>query len=265
MLRRLRIAVRVVLLAVFYLLIVPPFLPVGYLAYLHDRGRARARWAKPWRERLQRWWATGTLRLLNVRLTTEGSLPERPFFLVANHLSYLDIFVLLRLTPCVFVSKAEVADWPVAGLMAKAGGTVFIDRASRRDVTRVNLVLDDALAQGDNVVLFPEGTTHNGEALLPFKSALLAPVVGTDRRIAYAALRYQTPPGDPPARDAVCWWGGVGLGAHLPRLLGLRRIDAHVTVGLLLPQPEADRRVLAQTLRSTIATRLEDTRMTQDI
>lgn len=251
--RKLRIGWRVVLILLLNLILVPPFFPIGYLAYLHDEGKVRAGWAKRGRQQLQRWWARGLLRIINLRTERHGTLPEESFFLVSNHLSYVDILFYLSLRPVVFVSKAEVASWPVMGLMAKAAGTVFVDRESRRDVPRVNRLMEKALSRGDSVVLFPEGTTSRGDGLLRFKSALLTPIIGTGRTVVYAALSYRTPAGALPAEEAVCWWGGMTLGGHLPKLLGLPAIHATVTFGTYAPPPDADRKAVAQQLQDLIA------------
>lgn len=253
LLRSLRIGWRCLLILLLNLLLVPFFLPIGYLAYLHDEGRVRAEWAKRARQRLQLWWAGGLIRILNVRADISGDLPDSSFFLVSNHLSYLDILLYLSMRPVVFVSKAEVAKWPVMGIMAKAAGTVFVDRTTRSDVPRVNALMEKALSRGDSVVLFPEGTTSRGEGLLRFKSALLTPIIGTKRSIVYAALSYRTPENALPAEEAVCWWGGMTLGGHLPKLIGLPVIYATVTFGTYTPPPDADRKAVGQALQNIIA------------
>jgi 1-acyl-sn-glycerol-3-phosphate acyltransferase len=109
--------------------------------------------------------------------------------LVANHLSYLDIVLLSSLTPCVFVAKNEVKDWPVFGWFARLAGTVFVDRNDRRDAARANELIRSALREGALVVLFPEGTSSNGSTVLPFKSSLLQAAIGERVPFTGAALR----------------------------------------------------------------------------
>ncbi|MEK9874048.1 MAG: lysophospholipid acyltransferase family protein, partial [Betaproteobacteria bacterium] len=114
----------------------------------------------------------GALRILGVRIRVFNDFsPRRPVFVVANHVSYLDVFVLGSLIPAVFVSKQEVRDWPVVGWVAWLQRTIFITRRPARAVDEL-APLGEALENGFNVIMFPEGTSTNGTSVLPFKSAL---------------------------------------------------------------------------------------------
>jgi 1-acyl-sn-glycerol-3-phosphate acyltransferase len=200
-----------------------------------------------WTQRVFRAWARALLRILGVRLHVEGTPPSPPFLLVSNHLSYLDVLVLAAIARPVFVSRADVADWPFAGRLAKSVGTIFVNRDLKRDLTRVAADIEDRLGRGLGVVLFAEGTSTDGTDVLPFKPSLLEPVARAARPAHYASLAYETPHDAPPARDAVCWWGEMEFAPHLRGLLGIRRIDAHVTFGNE-PIASTDRRVLAEEL-----------------
>src|SRR5262249_10787518 len=117
------------------------------------------------------------LRVLEVGVSVNGCVPGSGL-LVSNHLSYLDVLVLSSITPAIFVSKSEVKHWPVFGWMARRAGTLFIERAKRGDVARVNDEADRLLETGMLLVIFPEGTSSDGREVLPFRSSLLEPIVG---------------------------------------------------------------------------------------
>jgi 1-acyl-sn-glycerol-3-phosphate acyltransferase len=119
-------------------------------------------------------WSVRMLALLNVRLEVRGAPPERgPVLLVANHISWLDILVMHAARYCRFVSKADIKRWPLIGALATGGGTIYIERESRRDALRVVHAMAAALQQGEVVAVFPEGTTGDGIDLLPFHANLI--------------------------------------------------------------------------------------------
>jgi 1-acyl-sn-glycerol-3-phosphate acyltransferase len=119
-------------------------------------------------------WSLQMLALLNVRLELRGVPPERgPVLLVANHISWLDILVMHAARYCRFVSKADVKRWPLIGTLATGGGTIYIERESRRDALRVVHAMTASLRQGEVVAVFPEGTTSDGVDLLPFHANLI--------------------------------------------------------------------------------------------
>lgn len=209
-----------------------------------------------WRAAYFRRWSRLGLRAAGVRVRVSGEAPRPPFLLVSNHLSYLDILLLAAHLPCVFVSKLEVRTWPLMGRIVRTMGTIFIDRSSRRDVTRVLAEMEDALGRGLGVVLFPEGGSSRGATVEPFKSPLLALATRLERPVHFAALSYRTPPGDPPAHLAVCWWGDMPFLPHARELLRLRGIEATL---VLAPEPvaEPDRKRLAERLREAVRERFE--------
>lgn len=209
-----------------------------------------------WRARVQQVWARGLCRILCVRVRVHGEPPRGAFLLVANHLSYVDILVLGGLFPCTFVAKAEIARWPVLGLLARASGTLFVERENKRALRSVNRRLVARLEQGQGLVLFPEGTSTAGERVLPFRPALLEPAAALGLPVRYAALRYATPPGERAPAEVVCWWGDMTFGAHVLELLRLAHVEAFVHFG---PEPIADpdRKTLAARLWAAVAERFE--------
>ena len=184
--------------------------------------QARAAW-------LHRFCATA-LHGLDLELTVEGQFPERGA-LISNHLSYLDIIVFAALSPCVFCSKAEIEHWPVIGWMTEMAGTVFIERGRGGSALKAKSGLKAAADAGLPTVFFPEGTTTNGEEMLPFHSGLLAQAMAVEEPVTAAYLRYSLEEDNGPGvtvADDVCYWGDGSMWKHVFRFPGLR--GAHATV-----------------------------------
>ena len=209
-----------------------------------------------WRARTLTGWARHTARLLGMRVQVKGAPPDPPFFLVTNHLGYVDILVLASQAPCTFIAKAEVARWPVFGALCRSVNTLFIERGSKRDIPHVVEEIEGVLGRGVGVVLFPEATSSAGATVLPFRPSLLEAAARARMPVSYATLTYRTPPDAPPAHLSVCWWGEMTLLRHIQGLLRLRRFDATVTFGRgrIL---EENRKVLAERLRSAVEEQFE--------
>lgn len=145
-----------------------------------------------------RWWARGFVAALGIRVAVEGAWPSQPgrYLLAANHVSWLDIFVIHSVHPVRFVSKSEVRSWPVAGFLASRAGTLFLDRARKRATRDIGAQMLEALEAGEAVGIFPEGTTSDGTVLLPFFSPLLQPAVGCAAEVVPTAIRYQRGDGE---------------------------------------------------------------------
>src|SRR5690625_677169 len=186
---------------------------------------------KVWRNRCLTLWAATVAAFLNLKIEVSGEPPRPPFFLVSNHLSYLDIVVLYRYLDCTFVSMREVREWPVIGFMADTLGILFIDRKNRADVQRVNLQISEAIDHHQGVVIFPEGTTSSGDQIRHFRSSLLEPAAASGMGVHYAAISYRTLPGDQPASESVCWWGSTPLGTHVLRLTRNKGIQCRLQFG----------------------------------
>ena len=145
-------------------------------------------------------WAQDFLRILDVRLRTTGhAATSGPLLVVANHISWLDILVMLAVQPVRFVSKADIKRWPLIGWLATNAGTLYIERASRRDAMRVVHHIADALrpAAADQpnqpaqiVAVFPEGTTSDGSVVLPFHGNLIQAAISAHAPVQAVTLRY---------------------------------------------------------------------------
>jgi 1-acyl-sn-glycerol-3-phosphate acyltransferase len=198
------------------------------------------------RKRIVRLWTIAMGRIFGLRPRVEGEGPAGAFLLVANHVSWLDILLLGSLREVVFIAKAEMRGWPIIGPLATSTGTIFIDRGSRRDTLRVSEAIEQAVRDGTSVVLFPEGTSTDGNRLLPFKSALLESAARNTLPVHYAALRYETP--------QAAWPDDTPFGKHAWQLLQVARIDATVRFGGAVTA--RDRKELAEKLWNEVSTAL---------
>jgi 1-acyl-sn-glycerol-3-phosphate acyltransferase len=138
-----------------------------------------------------RWWSHGMLTRIGVALRVDGSVASGGGLLVANHVSWLDIMVIHAVAPDArFVSKADVRAWPLVSRLVDSAGTLYLEREKKRDALRVIHVMAAALAAGQRVAIFPEGTTSTGHGLLPFHANLLQAAISTRASVQPAALRF---------------------------------------------------------------------------
>ncbi len=191
----------------------------------------------------------GVLASLDVRVSAEGNMPDSGL-IVSNHLSYLDILCYSSLAPCIFVSKAEVRAWPVFGRLATNGGTIYVDRSSRKDAHRTTTDIESALRSGIRVVLFPEGTSSGGDSVLPFHAPLLQSAVNAGATVTPACIGYEIKDGDP--REDVCYWRDMTFATHFMGLLGKGNINAHIAIGDWRSEL-ADRKTAARVLHDDVA------------
>ncbi|MGE5538340.1 MAG: lysophospholipid acyltransferase family protein [Gemmatimonas sp.] len=189
----------------------------------------------PLHRRLPRLYHRVCCRLLGLHVLRRGAMvATRPALFISNHTSYLDITVLGSLLDVSFVAKAEIAGWPLFGLLAKLQRSVFIERRashSRRHRDEVGKRLD----QGDALVVFPEGTTGDGNHVLPFKSALFAvaerEVNGEPLLVQPISIAYVRLDGIPLGREwrpYFAWYGAMEMPAHLWTVLGLGQVTVEV-------------------------------------
>ncbi len=190
-------------------------------------------------------WSARLLRHFRIETRMHGALPqerERGLLLVANHVSWLDIFVLNAVEPSRFIAKAELRRWPLIGWLIAGVGTLFIDRARRVHTHAVARAARDALAQGDVVAVFPEGQVSDGTDVLPFHGSLLQPIVEVEGYLQPVAIRYRSADGD--STTATAYLGtfldSVWRVTREPRLV----VELHVTPAL--PTAARHRRELAR-------------------
>ncbi len=204
-------------------------------------------------------------RVMGIVVDVHGSMNDGQTVWVANHVSYLDIMAIGSVAQCSFVAKDEVRGWPILGSLARLWGTVFISRTSRR-AADVGKSLESALATGRSLVVFPEGTTSDGSAVLPFKSSLFEIFVAgpAASRITLQPLTVSVTSIDGHAvdvsnRDVYAYHGAASLGPHLMRFLGTGgarvRLDFHAP---LPRQPDESRKMLANAARAEVVSGVVD-------
>jgi 1-acyl-sn-glycerol-3-phosphate acyltransferase len=196
-------------------------------------------------------WSRRMLQLLGIELQLHGVAPAHgPLLIVANHISWLDITVLHSVLPCRFVSKADIRHWPVIGRLATACDTLYIERESRRDAMRVVHNTAEALRAGGMVAVFPEGTTSNGDSLLPFHANLVQAAISADVPVQPLAIRFTDPSGV--HTTAPSYVGDDSLATSVWRTVRAAPLVAHVWVGGPQRADGRDRRAWSQDLRQSI-------------
>lgn len=196
-------------------------------------------------------WSQRMLRAFGVRVQSQGPVWGGPVLRVANHLSWLDILVMNAVAPSRFVSKSEVRQWPLIGTLTVGAGTLLIEREKRRDAMRVVHHMAESLQAGDAVAVFPEGTTSNGEALLPFHANLLQAAVVTDAPVQPWALRYRHARTGQP-HHAPLFVGDTTLAASLLSTLLASDLVAEVRLGEPQHCNGRDRRSWAEDLHRAV-------------
>ena len=210
---------------------------------------------RPWTPYITVAVCRGGLRILGLRYRQHGTVMPGPGAVVANHVSWLDIFALNAAQRIYFVAKSEVAGWPGIGWLARATGTVFI-RRDRAEAQAQIAVFRDRLAAGHRLLFFPEGTSTDGMQVLPFKPTLFAAFFDDALRATMAVqavtVRYTAPDGADPRLYG--WWGDMDFGPHLLATLAARRQGA-IDVVFHAPVKVADfanRKALAARLESDV-------------
>ncbi len=189
---------------------------------------------------------------LGLRTTVYGQPATGPALLVSNHVSWLDIIAIASLVPVRFVAKSEVARYPLVGLFAGLQKTIFVDRNRKADAGRASDAIRDALAAGDSVLLFPEGTSDLGTHVLPFKSALLGAAENAllqPMAIAYTAI--SNLPLSRQARLRIAWIGDMGVGDSLLPILAAGPKTVAIAFGPPL-SARGGRKVLAREAESAV-------------
>lgn len=233
-------------LAAFFGLTVPLMPVQAILLRVSDRAARR----------FPHWYHRQVCRLLGVRLNIEGSVAKgAPVLLVCNHTSWLDIPVLSALAPVSFVAKLEVGSWPFVSALARLQRSVFVDRTRRLAAGDAANAITMRLQQGDTIVLFPEGTSSDGNRVLPFKTSLFGAVAGATAPAAEqvvvqtAAVVYTHVHGVPVTRaerPRIGWYGDMEMTSHAWGVLKSGAITVTIKVGPPVPLTDfKDRKDLA--------------------
>jgi len=192
-----------------------------------------------WARRNARWYWRGIASILGIRLIVRGMPTDRqPVLFVANHSSYLDIVALGAVLDAAFIAKSEIAGWPGIGVIAKLGRTVFVDRRPRNSQGHRDDMLDRLTKSGESLILFPEGTSHDGNRVRPFKSALFSAAdvndpAGQPLTVQPVSVAYTQLDGMPIGRSwrpLFTWFGDMDLAPHLWTMIGLGNTTVEIEI-----------------------------------
>lgn len=243
--------IRAIFLLTGFFALTIPLIPVQALLLRFSPASAR---------RLPHWYHRQVCRLFGIRLSITGDVDQqRPVLLVSNHTSWLDIPVLSAVAPVSFVAKQEVASWPFVSWLARLQRSVFIDRNKRSDVGRATNAMLDRLNRGDNIVLFPEGTSSDGNRVLSFRTSLFAAAkppekfardLDRDIVVQTVAMVYRRLHGLPLNREErkkISWYGDMDMPTHAWTFLKTGPLDVEITIGSPHPLDQyKDRKDLAR-------------------
>lgn len=204
-----------------------------------------------WRQVIFHKWAQAFVLVANMKIEIIGTPPKPPFFLVSNHLSYVDIPAYRAVLPTVFVAKSDIESWLLAGRMVRDMGAIFINRKNRRDIPRAGKEIIEKIEAGEGVIVFPEGTSTGGEEVLPFNSSFLEFAAKNNLPVTYAAISYKTSDREGKASQFVCWGEDISFVDHMLRMFRLKKFTAVITFGEE-PIMKADRKELAHELREKV-------------
>lgn len=199
-------------------------------------------------------WSARALSVLGIALRVSGVPASGATLFVANHVSWIDILAINAVRPLRFVSKSDVRAWPLIGWLVACGGTLFIERARSRDALRVLHLIAAALRGGEQIAVFPEGTTSDGRGVLPFHANLLQAAIAAEVQVQPVALRFSD------ARERVSAAAAyVGDTTLMQSLWAVARADGLTANVSFLPERPSlgvERRALAAQLGADIASRL---------
>lgn len=218
------------------------------------------------RNDLTRRWSQQLVRLLGIHIdyrrsdSADSALESKHGLVISNHISLIDIFVINAVLPCGFISKAEVASWPLIGWMSRQAGTVYIERGSRRAAQRTREHMVSALTAGQRLAMFPEGTTSAGEHVLPFHGALLQSAVDAETPVHAMTIQYLTGDGRPSLAPA--YIDDMNVLDCLLATLRTRDLSVRLTHAATFAAPHQDRRHLAHHAHRVIAAQLRNDRLT---
>lgn len=188
-------------------------------------------WSIRWKNTIIRNWAKLIASTIGLDINIKGTPPDPPFFLVCNHLSYLDVIPLWLNLNATFVAKSEIKSWPFFGWGTKTLGVLFIDRELKRDVHRLNNRISETISKEQGIIIFPEGTSSKGERVLPFNAPLLRYPADEGVPVNYATISYRSSYDRWPAHLNICWWGDMPFFSHFWELLKIPKFEADITFG----------------------------------
>jgi 1-acyl-sn-glycerol-3-phosphate acyltransferase len=210
------------------------------------------------RRELVQWWSAKLLRILNVTPHVEGEPPQpgaAAVMVAANHVSWIDIFLICAVRPTRFVAKSEIRAWPIAGWIADRAGTLFIRRDQMRDMARIDARVRQVMGEGDCVGLFPEGITTEGDELRKFHSSLFEPAVANAAHVHPIAIRYEHPDGT--LCRQMSFIGDRTFGESIGLIVRQEAVRARLMFAPPIETAGASRRDVAKSVEGEIARLLE--------
>ncbi len=192
--------------------------------------------------------------VVRLKVKVFGTLPPSPFFLVSNHVSYLDIILISSVLKCTYIAKQEVSQWPFFGILSRMSGTISLDRRQKRSLLEASDAVGYRMSLKDNFVVFPEGTTTKGDTVLPFKSSVFQYALDYEIPVYTGTLFYQVPKGELDVAYSVCWWGDMTLVSSLWTLCSLSSVYATLTFSEA-PLMFSDRKTMANRAHADIMSR----------
>lgn len=200
-------------------------------------------------------WSQQLLTIFGVRVKMNLTSMPSGTVVVANHISWLDIFVINSLSPCRFVAKSDIRAWPLLGWLAEQAGTIYISRGSKADVKRIYQYLIDQILAGERVAFFPEGTTAAQGQVLPFHANLFEAAIQAKVPVQPFALRYLDRDGA--LHAAVEFTGDMSFATSLANVLQAGEVIVELQGLEFISTDGAHRRELAATSRTAVALALQ--------
>lgn len=206
-------------------------------------------------------WSKLVLRSLGITLHSVGDAPKNLAsrsgeLIAANHITFIDIFVINSVCPSTFVSKSDVTSWPIVGQMARRAGTIFLDRGSRRAAHRTQEQIVECLMAGQNIAVFPEGTTSAGHSVMPFHGALFQAAVDAGTSVRCASICYLDSAGNPTSCPA--YIGDLTLATCLWNIATASGLTARIEWAEPITAPHQDRRHLSKHAHRVVAHQLSN-------
>lgn len=208
-------------------------------------------------ERFMRWWARTACAILRLRVRRSGAAPSPACLLAANHVSWLEVLALGSLRPFCFVAKSDVERWPVIGGLAASGGALFLRRGSAAAAARAAAEAVLRLADGRSVAVFPEGTSTDGETVLPFKHSLFESAVRVGCDVQPVAVLYPRAEGEPAVAPFI---GDDEFFPHLLRVLGESELIVQLRFAAPIPAHGRERGELSRAARDAVLEALSQER-----
>jgi 1-acyl-sn-glycerol-3-phosphate acyltransferase len=261
-------ALRVAFVFSIFALFTLPLLPLQYVSMKFERFVHKS---------LPRFWHRVIARLLGIRVQVIGGLSaERPLLIVSNHSSWADIVILSAIAEVSFIAKSEVKSWPLFGLFAVLQRSVFVERHRKQSAGDQADTIAARLAQGDAMVLFAEGTTSDGNRVLPFKSALFGAAQvalrGTEAHkvliqpVSIAYTRVHGLPMGRYMRPVSSWPGTVPLSANLIAMAREGALDVEVRIGAPVEfTPNSSRKSVAAEMERQVRAMMQTSLMGREI